>query len=357
MPLAPETGRPPAVDALFGLPGGAAMPDRAKRFETRTSADACDYLSDYTENRTRLQLTERFRSFAHYQSRLDRTKLEYFRFESNVPHDIVTTHYLDSELLLYVPCRGTMHFAQGGRWTAVEPGQIALIAADGRERNKRLSETCEALLFMIDRDTIGQTLKTAYGIEPDRAVRFAPLLVGDLADAPALWNFIRMVLWDINAPSSCFAEKATAGAAERTLMLMLAQNFMDDIDAYRRRSDASILPSYLRAAERYVRRSLSEPIAVEDLAEAAGVSVRTLYYGFQGFLGTTPMKFLKRMRLHAARDDLAAAARTGRTVTQIALDCGYQSLSSFSRDYRAQFGESASETMRGRAPAGPPRRS
>lgn len=44
-----------------------------------------------------------------------------------------------------------------------------------------------------------------------------------------------------------------------------------------------------------------------DLARLAGTSARSLQYGFQERYGTTPMRYLRQVRLDRARDDLAQA--------------------------------------------------
>jgi len=65
-------------------------------------------------------------------------------------------------------------------------------------------------------------------------------------------------------------------------------------------------------------------------------------------LGVPPMKYLKHVRLDAARAALRNAGPLRRTVTEIALASGYTSVSRFCRDYRAHFGETPSATTRQR---------
>jgi transcriptional regulator GlxA family with amidase domain len=63
------------------------------------------------------------------------------------------------------------------------------------------------------------------------------------------------------------------------------------------------------------------------------------------------MQWVRRRRLDHARLQLLAAP-LGTSVRQVALSCGYISLSCFSRDYRKQFGRRASEDLR-RGAGGP----
>lgn len=50
----------------------------------------------------------------------------------------------------------------------------------------------------------------------------------------------------------------------------------------------------------YLQEQMGNPICVHDLAEVAGMSPSHLYLLFQRWLQTTPMEFLKEMRVHRA---------------------------------------------------------
>jgi len=62
------------------------------------------------------------------------------------------------------------------------------------------------------------------------------------------------------------------------------------------------------------------------------------------FLGTTPLGFLRRMRLARARQDLLQAGPES-SVTNIALGTGFSQLGRFAAEYRKAFGEPPSRTI------------
>ncbi|MEU0560255.1 helix-turn-helix domain-containing protein [Dactylosporangium sp. NPDC006015] len=71
-----------------------------------------------------------------------------------------------------------------------------------------------------------------------------------------------------------------------------------------------------------------------------------LQLAFRRHLDTTPMAFLRGVRLSRARGDLlAATAGDGRTVTAIAARWGF-TVSRFSQHYHATYGELPSQTLR-----------
>ena len=97
----------------------------------------------------------------------------------------------------------------------------------------------------------------------------------------------------------------------------------------------------IEAMEQYMRRRLAAPVALVDLAQAAGVGVRTLGVLCQRYRGTSPMDLLRAMRLDAARARLQAG---GCNVTETALEYGFGHLGRFSAYYRERFGELPRET-------------
>jgi len=90
----------------------------------------------------------------------------------------------------------------------------------------------------------------------------------------------------------------------------------------------------------------AEPLTTADVAEAVGVSVRCLQDGFRNHLATTPMTFLRCRRLQRAHDEFIACDPTCTSVTDVALRWGFTHLGRFAQEYRAQYGESPSTTLR-----------
>ncbi len=100
-------------------------------------------------------------------------------------------------------------------------------------------------------------------------------------------------------------------------------------------------------AEEYLLGHLSDPVSRTELAQHAGVSVRTLSRAFARQHGMGPMEFLKQHRLEAARNDLFHAEPGETTVSDIALRYGFAQPSKFTEAYKAAFNETPSSTLRG----------
>ena len=107
----------------------------------------------------------------------------------------------------------------------------------------------------------------------------------------------------------------------------------------------AVLPPSLTRALRWLKDRLDEPIRLDTLAAAASVRPRTLEAHFKQYLGTTPLGWARRMRLARARQQLLAV-RTKGSVTGVALANGFTELGRFASQYRRQFGELPSQTLR-----------
>ena len=105
----------------------------------------------------------------------------------------------------------------------------------------------------------------------------------------------------------------------------------------------SVLPGDLVRALAWLRQRLDQPVQIEKLAEVAGVRPRTLESHFRTFLGTTPLGWVRRTRLHNARRALLESGE--RSVTDAALANGFSQMGRFAAYYRAEFGELPSETL------------
>ena len=99
-------------------------------------------------------------------------------------------------------------------------------------------------------------------------------------------------------------------------------------------------------AREYIARNLADPIRLSDLSRHAHTQARSLEYGFREVLGVSPMAYVRATRMQRARHLLRTTAVRTRSISEIALDCGFWHLSQFAVDYKRLFGESPSVTYR-----------
>ena len=100
-----------------------------------------------------------------------------------------------------------------------------------------------------------------------------------------------------------------------------------------------------RLVDEFIHHNSLEIPNSAEIADAAGVTIRTLHNAMIAVKGMSLQRFMMLNRLWAVR---AALLRAGPEdlIKTIALDHGFWHLGRFSQTYRAFFGESPSDTMR-----------
>lgn len=89
-----------------------------------------------------------------------------------------------------------------------------------------------------------------------------------------------------------------------------------------------------------LQKDYAQPIAINDLASLAGMSASSFHEHFKAVTATTPLQFLKDLRLLIAQQKLTTSADK---VSTIAFDVGYESPTQFSREYTRKFGYAPSQ--------------
>ncbi|MPW11092.1 helix-turn-helix domain-containing protein [Paraburkholderia sp. CNPSo 3155] len=94
---------------------------------------------------------------------------------------------------------------------------------------------------------------------------------------------------------------------------------------------------------RRIHSDYAELLDVTSLAREAGLSIPAFHAHFKTVTATSPIQYIKSVRLHQARllmirDDLTAAAASARV--------GYESASQFNREFKRFFGRSPGEEAR-----------
>jgi len=120
-------------------------------------------------------------------------------------------------------------------------------------------------------------------------------------------------------------------------------------DAQRTDGEGPALSRRRMAVERvrrFIHEHLAETMTLAELCQHAHLQARSLEYGFRDLVGLSPFKYIKMLRLAEVRRRLQTTNATERSVSELALDCGFCHLSQFAADYKRVFLESPSATRR-----------
>ena len=105
--------------------------------------------------------------------------------------------------------------------------------------------------------------------------------------------------------------------------------------------DDATLRRLLRARD-LAHDCFDEPLSLEDLARAAGLSPTFFLRRFDAAFGATPHQYLTSVRLERARRLLARGA----AVTEVCFAVGFSSVGSFSSLFRKKLGVSPRDWQR-----------
>jgi AraC-like DNA-binding protein len=106
-------------------------------------------------------------------------------------------------------------------------------------------------------------------------------------------------------------------------------------------------PANVRRAAGFIDAMADRPITLDQIAVVAGVTGRSLQYAFRRYYGTTPMGYLRQVRLDRSHAQLLAAdPADGTTVAAVARQWGWANPAHFAAAYRERFAVSPGHTLR-----------
>lgn len=132
-----------------------------------------------------------------------------------------------------------------------------------------------------------------------------------------------------------------ASLAQRVAASFIHTTHPDRNDPQQRHLLSPNVSAKLKRAHRVMEENLETPLAIPQIAERLGQSPRRLQEHFQQSLGTTIKTHYLSLRLAEAHRLLT---QSDLSLHQISLATGFGAQSSFSRAYRARYGQSPSAT-------------
>lgn len=250
---------------------------------------------------------------------------------------------LEDFYLVQMPIVGHAHIVSGGQQVDSTP-EVASVLSPLPATTMRWRANNDQLMVRVARPLMDRALAAHLGRPLDVPLEFH--LGFHWRDCVA-WRCLVVYLLECSAQGLDLARHRLVAAqieqlVAATLLTLHTHNYSHAQPA----RQSVILPRHVRRVQEYLQAHAQEPVRPEQLAALAGVSLRSLYTGFKDFCGVSPMQYLKNLRLDHAHADLMGCAGKN-NVAGVALRWGFAHLGRFSVDYKARFGESPSQTLRG----------
>jgi len=260
-------------------------------------------------------------------------------------HHGVALHVRSAPLRAYqvmVPLHGSLRARVGDTALDIQPGS-ALVYSAGATMNTYWSADCTALVTSIPHASLAGFARRLLPAVPEPLI-LAPRLCLQSGPGRTVANLLGCLCAESDAGRGG-PGTITEGLEELVLLALLqAQpDLMPQVppgagSAHRRRQGVERCLAFIHA-------NPGEEIRLERLLALACISLRSLQIGFTERFGVGPMTYIRRRRLERARADLLAATPARTAVGEVAARWGFYNASSFSRLYRAHFGESPSTTL------------
>ncbi|OBA57240.1 hypothetical protein A5647_24545 [Mycobacterium sp. 1100029.7] len=234
-----------------------------------------------------------------------------------------------------------------GNSFGVGPGVAAIFPPEGR-CVARWSAGSKFISFKMDRSAVDDALSDALGWQVMSQPDFAPVLPSHTAPARAWINMLALFKDQVFHPDSLLNQPLVG----LPYVDSLVRGFLLAADHPHREAlckDVRLTaPRAIRSAIEIIEEEAHLPLTLTSIASRSHISVRTLQQGFQRHLDTSPMAYLREVRLRRAHQALLKSDPSTVTVASVAYRWGFTNLGRFAAAHAARYRETPTETLRRR---------
>jgi AraC-like DNA-binding protein len=204
----------------------------------------------------------------------------------------------------------------------------------------------EILLLKMARHAVEDALGDALGRQLTSQPDFEPLLPIHTASARSWINMLALFAEQFFHPDGLIHQPLVGMPFVDSLIrgfLVAAEHSQRDALLGR---DDSMPPRAVRTAIDVIEAEAHLPLTLSSIAARSQVSVRSLQQGFKRHLDTTPMAYLRDVRLRRAHQSLIESDPSVVTVASVAYDWGFTNLGRFAAAHAARYREPPVKTLR-----------
>lgn len=270
------------------------------------------------------------------------------RFGVNVLEDSMSTVFdampSKDRLLVVQPVSGQHQASNAGNAVDTGPGESLIFDPDTQTRTA-CSANVRLTLLTVNRAHV-ERVAAEYG-DPGATVRFSLSGPVSKSKARAWQNLLRYLTDDFLPNPAARGSTLVRTEMQRMLAAALLETFPNSTMTHSAVRAGMAGPASVRRAVTFIEEFAGEDIDLSQVASAARVSPRALQLAFRRHLGTSPLTYLRGIRLERAHRELQAAdpARARVTVTDIANRWGFTNPSRFASAYRQKYGHPPGHTL------------
>jgi AraC-like DNA-binding protein len=312
-------------------------------FHTTDLSACCDHIfSDPGTQRFDIDLRNGFSSFNHQISNVGGLNIHSIRLDCQQAFNVRKVEKAACHSFHFVVA-GVCHVSSGRQSFTAHPGHIFILRPE-QAATEHWMDGCQQFIVRIAKHEIDNAICKILGRKPAVDVIFK-LLSNDTGISGWIRNLSQLPQNATPSGASFFENQHVAYHLEQSLIMMLLTEVEHSCTTEMSQHNHSPAPYYVKRVEDMFRANFENEISMDDIVGASGVSVRTVFYGFQRWRGTSPMNYLRDMRLDAARQNLAKPEARPKSVSEAALAVGFANFSQFSKLYKMRFGQKPSTTL------------
>lgn len=312
-------------------------------FHTTDLSSCCDHiLSDPGTQKFEIDIRSGFCSFDHEVSQVGGLIIHSMQLDYENAFKVRKVEKAALHSFHFV-IGGVCHVTSGRQGFTALPGNI-FILQPGQEAMEVWTGGCRQLIVRIAQEDIDEAICKILGRKPATDVIFTPL-AADPGISKWIQNLAQLPQTTASSGTSVFESQHVAYHLQQSLIMMLLSEVEHSCSGEMAQHNRGPAPYYVKRVEDMFRANFENEISMDDIVNASGVSVRTVFYGFQRWRGTSPMNYLRDLRLDAARQNLAKPAASPKSVSEAALAAGFANFSQFSKLYKMRFGQKPSATL------------
>ncbi len=263
-----------------------------------------------------------------------------FGVDVTIRADDVTAYYIDAPL----SGRAVSRWRDGGL-VKTTTGSVAVFTP-GTPCVLDWSGDCGQVCLKVSEPQMRWQLEAMLNRPVRKRITFDRQLNLSIPAANDWYNLVRLLAREVWQPGGLLNHQLAVG----NLQLLLIQGLLQiQPHNYTEALTECAVPASTAVAKRAIdlmHAHPETPWSTAELARATGASARALQRAFERSGQPPPMMYLRRLRLHHVRAELAANSPDSLTVTTVAGRWGFVRLGRFASQYRQLFGETPSETLR-----------
>jgi AraC-like DNA-binding protein len=235
---------------------------------------------------------------------------------------------------------GTLAFRADREFTPVAV-DMPIMLPNGKSSRLVRSTDLDVSLVHINKDFVRDVAEELTDSRFDSFNSAPPISPHALRAWRSTVNMVATLVLDESAPQTSLLS--------REINRMVAIAMLDSFSytsTERKLGAAGIEPAGVKEAYEFVYQNAHLPIGPIDIAAAVRMSVRSLQNALRRHRDTTPVALLRQVRLTRVHEELRSSDAMLTSVTVIARAWGFVQMGRFAGDYRAEYHESPSDTLR-----------